>query len=72
MPGELTDDDDKKLLKAENDQYEKFYKEKVGSDMYSNNFSQSLNPPKKVKVLFNQYNRKLIVKKKKSSMKWKY
>jgi hypothetical protein len=53
VPGELTSEEDKTALKEINDKYEEFRREKVGSDMYSNNFAQTLNPPKKVKVTHN-------------------
>lgn len=50
VPGELTTEEEKTALKETNDKYDEFKREKVGSDMYSHNFSQTLNPPKKVKV----------------------
>jgi len=50
VPGELTNEEDKVALKGINDKYEDFRRAKVGSDMYSNNFAQTLNAPKKVKV----------------------
>ncbi len=55
VPGELSTEEEKTALKTANEKYEKFKKEKVGSDMYSHNFSQTLDPPKKVKVGLNLF-----------------
>ncbi len=48
----MSTEEEKAALKTFNDKYDKFKKDKIGSDMYSHNFSQTLNPPNKVKATY--------------------